>query len=733
MRWLGAVLLVLLAGCDNSPHPRGSERGNTLFVAFQERSPRYFDPTASYANNETPVVYQVYEPLYGYHYLKRPYTLVPRLAEAVVAPRYRDAQGRDLPDDAPGEQVAESVYDIPLKRGVMYAPHPAFARDDAGGYRYHALSETDTRDKRSPFDFPHTGTREVEAEDFVYAFKRHATPRIQAPLFGIFAEHVVGLKAYGERIRSEDTRLRAGLDPASLDKPFLDFRRWPLEGVQALDRHTLRIRIKGKYPQWKYWLAMSFAAPVPWEADQFYAQPGMARNGLSLARWPVGTGAYLLREYEQDRRHVLVRNPLYRHDPYPCDGEAGDREAGLLADCGKPMPFIDRVEFNIEKERVPLKSKFAQGYIDVPEVERFDWGVEFLADMNDAAATHERFTSRGFQFPRTTDLTTWYMGFNMLDPVVGRGDTPEAQARNRKLRQALSIAMDWEEGYGRVFLYKAGEAAHGPLPAGIFGSRHGTVAGHNPVTHQVVDGQVVRRSIEEARRLMVEAGYPGGRDARSGRPLVLNYDFQRAPTPEIKAELDWTAKQFAKLGVQLEVRATDFNQYQEKTHQGRHQLFFGGWVADYPDAENFLFLLYGPNAKSLHEGENIANYQNPAFDRRFREMQLLEDGPEKQRLIDEMVSIVRADAPWMFGYHPHAAGAYAPWVRNGKPGVMGRDMVRYHRVDAERRTALQAAWNRPIVWPMALGGAALALALWFARQSWLRRERQVALPTGDRA
>ena len=177
---------------------------------------------------------------------------MPRLAEAVVAPHYRDAQGRDLRDDAPAEQVAESVYDIPLKRGVMYAPHPAFARDDAGRYRYHALSEADTRDKRSPFDFAHSGTREVEAEDFVYAFKRHATPRIQAPLFGIFAEHVVGLQAYGERIRAEDARLRAGLDPASLDKPFLDFRRWPLEGVQALDRHTLRIRIKGKYPQWKY-------------------------------------------------------------------------------------------------------------------------------------------------------------------------------------------------------------------------------------------------------------------------------------------------------------------------------------------------------------------------------------------------------------------------------------------------------------------------------------------------
>jgi len=325
------------------------------------------------------------------------------------------------------------------------------------------------------------------------------------------------------------------------------------------------------------------------------------------------------------------------------------------------------------------------------------------------------------------DLTTWFIGFNMLDPVVGKGDTPQRDARNRKLRQALSIAMDWEEGYGRIFLYKAGEAAHGPLPAGIFGSRHGTLEGRNPVTHEVKDGKVVRRSIDEARRLMAEAGYPDGRDVETGRPLVLNYDFQRAQTPELKAELDWTIRQFAKLGVQLEIRATDFNQFQDKMLKGKHQVFFSGWVADYPDAENFLFLLYGPNSKSKHEGENIANYENPAFDKRFKQLQLLDDGPQKQKLIDEMVGIVRTDAPWIFGYHPYAAGAYAPWVGNGKPGVMVRDVIRYHRIDPALRTKRQAEWNHPITWPLwVLAAAGLALAV-LGRQAYRRREGAVAL------
>jgi ABC-type transport system substrate-binding protein len=730
-RLAAILLLAFTAACNNSPHPLGEERSNTLFTAFQERSPRYLDPTASYANNETPITYQVYEPLYAYHYLKRPYALIPKTALAITAPTYLDKSGRVLAEDAPGEQVAESVYDIPIRPGVLYAPHPAFAVDGQGRYLYHALTMEQTRGKRSPHDFAQHGTRELVAEDFVYALKRHATPRIEAPVFGIFSEYVLGLKDYGALIKIENAKLLQGLAPSTLDKPFLDFRQWPLAGAQALGPHQLRIRLQGKYPQWKYWMAMAFLAPVPWEADLFYAQPGMAQNGLQLQRWPVGTGPYMLQEFEPDRRHVLARNPHYRQDLYPCEGEPRDAALGLLQDCGLAMPFIDRIVFNIEKEKVPFKTKFVQGHLDVPEIERVDWGPDFLADMADSDAVKTQFSERGFQFPRTVDLSIWYLGFNMLDPVVGWGDTPAQRLKNRQLRQAISIAIDWEEGYGRVFLNKAGEAAHSPLPAGLFGSRHGQAGGHNPITHRVVDGQVQRRSIDEARALMVQAGYPDGRHAVTGQPLLLNYDFQRSPTPDIKAELDWMTRQFAKLGIALEVRATDFNQYQDKVLKGRHQIFWSGWLADYPDAENFLFLLYGPNAKSKHEGENIANYDNPAYNRGYKQLQLLEDGPQKQALIDALVRIAQDDAPWSFGYHPFAAGAYQSWVRNGKPSIMLRDMIRYHRVDTVQRTQLQAQWNQPVWWPLGLillAVLALLAAVWRAHA---RHERATALANSD--
>lgn len=721
-----AVAAGLLAACNNNPWPADAAASNTLHTAVIENSPRHLDPTASYWNNDTPYTYQIYEPLYGYHYLKRPFQLVPKTAAAVAKPYFVDKNGQRLPDDAPSDLVAESVYDVPIKPGIRYQPHPAFAMDEQGRYRYHAMKPGELGERRTPLQFEGQGTRELVAEDFVYALKRHATTRITAPIYSTFAEYVVGLKEYGELIKREDAKLRKGLDPASQDKPFLDFRLWPLAGASAPEKHLLRVRIKGKYPQWSYWMQMTFLAPVPWEADAFYAQPGMAEKGLTLDVWPVGTGAYMMTDFVKDRYHVMKRNPHYRGEPYPCEGMPGDKEAGLLDDCGKTMPFIDTIVSSIEREAVPQRGKFRQGFYDVEVFERTDTGMDYLVAMQDSEEVRAEYLKKGFRLNRGSDVNSYFIGFNMLDPTIGNGDgaeaTPERVARNRKLRQAISIAIDWEE-YSKVFPKKAGDTAQSPLPPGIFGSREGTAEGVNPVTHTWKDGKAMRRSIAEAKKLMVEAGYPNGRDAQTGKPLVLNYDFYAPPTPERKPEIDWVVRQFAKIDVQLEVRATDNNQFQDKVRKGKYQVFWLGWNADYPDAENFLFLLYGPTGKTKFDGENTSNYASPEYDRLYAQMKTLPDGPEKQKLVDEMVRIVREDAPWTMGFFPYASAAAQQWVHNFKPAILIRDHGRYLRLDVPQRLGSHAAWNRPVWWPVfLLAGLAFAF-YWVARQHFRKRER----------
>ncbi len=719
LAWLAAALL---AACNNNPLPSDLAATNTLVSAVIESSPRHLDPTASYWSNDTPYTYQIYEPPYGYHYLLRPFKLIPKTAQAVATPTYYDKNGQRLPPDAPGELVAESVYDIRIKPGILFQPHPAFAKDDKGVYRYHAMKPGELGERRTPLDFEHSGTRELTADDYVYALKRHATTRITTPIYGIFSEYVTGLKDYGELIKSEDKKLREGLDPASQDKPFLDFRQWPLAGASAPEKDLLRIRIKGKYPQWNYWMSMTFLAPVPWEADAFYAQPGMAASGLTLDRWPVGTGPYMMTEFIKDRRHVLKRNPNYRGEPYPCEGMPSDKEAGLLDDCGKTMPFVDTFVSTIEREAVPQKGKFRQGFYDIEVFERTDTGLDYLVAMQDSEEVRKEYEDKGFRLPRFSDVTSWYIGFNMLDPVIGWGDTPEARERHRKLRQAISIAIDWEE-FSKIFPKKGGETAMGPLPQGMFGSRHGTEAGINPVTHRWVDGRAVRRPIEEAKKLLAEAGYPDGRDAKTGKPLVINYDYYAPATPERKPEIDWVVRQFSKLGIQLEVRATDNNQFQDKIRKGNYQVFWLGWLADYPDAENFMFMLYGPNAKTKFDGENTSNYANPAYDALFAKMKTLDDGPEKQAVIDRMNLIVQQDAPWSFGYFPYSSGAAQSWVHNYKPAVLIRDHGKYLRLDVDERVRKLAEWNRPVWWPMVLLGAAVLVLVFIGWRSLRRRER----------
>ena len=709
----GFLLLGLgvLAGCSgawNNPYPGDAPDANVLYSGFAER-PKHLDPARSYSANEVEFTGQIYEPPLQYHFLKRPYELIPLTAEAVPRPRFFDAAGKPLPDDAPSGAIAESHYEIRIRPGIRYQPHPAFARDETGRYRYHALTEAELADKRRIGDFEHTGTRELVAADYVYQIKRLAHPRLSSPIYGLMSEHIVGLKALGEALQ-QAAKANPGVAP--------DVADFPLAGAEVVDRYTYRIRIRGKYPQFIYWLAMPFFAPVPWEAEAFYGQPGMADRNLTLDWQPVGSGPFYLAENDPNRRMVLKKNPYFHGETYPSDGADEDRAGGLLADAGKPLPFLDAAVFSLEKETIPYWSKFLQGYYDSSGIssDSFDQAIQFGASGDPQLTGSMR--EKDIRLLTVGATSLWYVGFNMLDPVVGGLGEDRS-----KLRQALSIAFDYEE-FISIFLNGRGSPAQGPIPPGIFGHVAGA-AGINPYVYEVRDGRVQRKSIEVARQLLAEAGYPNGRNAKTGEPLVLYFDTM-ASGPDAKARLDWIKKQLDKLEVQLVVRGTDYNRFQDKIRKGNAQLFEWGWNADYPDPENFLFLLYGPHKKVGTGGENAANYDNPEFNRLFERMKDMDNGPARQAVIDEMLEIVRRDAPWIFAYYPKSFGLTHGWVHNVKPNLMANNTLKYRRIDPELRAARRAQWNAPVLWPLGLMGLTVIVAIAPAVVAWRRHESGVA-------
>jgi len=686
-----AVFSALATGCGevwNDPYPAAERGKSILYTSFVSR-PKHLDPVQSYTEDEALFTQQVYEPPLQYHYLKRPYELIPLSAVEVPKPRSI-------------EDGKFTVYEVRIKPGIRYQPHPAFVADNL------SLAPGKIGALKSPYQLP-TGTRELLADDYIYQIKRLAHPRLHSPIFGLMAEYIVGMSELAKTLKSADTK-----------QAWLDLRNYPLKGVERVDAYTFRVTLNGSYPQFVYWLAMPFFAPVPWEADRFFAQPGMESKNFTLDWWPVGTGAYMLTENNPNARMVLERNPNFHGEEFPREGEPDDAAAGLLADAGKALPFIDKVVFSREKEGIPLWNKFLQGYYDASGIgsDQFDQAVRVSIE-GDTNVTPEM-EQQGIRLSTSVETTTGYVGFNWLDPVVGG-----PSERARKLRHAISIAFDVEEQI-TIFFNGRGIAAQGPIAPGIFGYREGR-EGINPVVYDWVDGKPERKSIETARRLLAEAGYPGGRDAKTGQPLVIYFDTVVRGAGD-KAAFDWIRRQFEKLSIQLVIRDTDWNRFQEKIRKGDTQTFRLGWNADYPDPENFLFLLHGPQSRAKSQGENAANYVNPEFDALFEKMKNMPNSPERQKIIDRMVNIARADAPWIWGIHPKKYSLRHAWISNDKPNTMARNNLKYLRIDPQKRAEMRAAWNRPVLLPLSIVLVILAISTIPAVVSYRRRERMAARP-----
>src|SRR5258706_305132 len=377
--------LLFLAGCEgvwNDPYPASERVVNILYASFSER-PKHLDPVQSYTEDEARFTQQVYEPPLQYHYLKRPYELAP--LAALEVPRAREIEGGRF-----------TVYEVRIRPGIMYQPHPAFLPENS------SLGKDRIEKLKTPYELP-TATRELVADDYIYQIKRLAHPRLHSPIGGLMNEYIVGLTDFAKKIKSID---KGG---------WLDLRQVPLEGVERVDPHTFRIKLNGSYPQFVYWLAMPFFAPIPWEAEKFFAQPGMAEKNFTLDWWPVGTGPYMLTDNNPNARMVLERNPNFRGELYPAEGEPEDRELGRLADAGKTMPFIDRVVFSREKESIPYWNKFLQGYYDFSGIDsdQFDQAVR-VGIEGDAGLTPEM-EERGIRLSTSVPTSPGSLAFNWDD------------------------------------------------------------------------------------------------------------------------------------------------------------------------------------------------------------------------------------------------------------------------------------------------------------------------------
>ena len=489
-------------------------------------------------------------------------------------------------------------------------------------------------------------------------------------------KHIVGLKEFSDELQKKWQI-----------NEYLDLRQSEIKGIDVIDKYNYSITIYGEYPQFMYWLAMPFFAPIPWEVDKFYSQPGMNENNLTFAWFPVGTGPFFLSKNDPNSQMILTKNKNFHGEKYPTIDKQDDNYKKFAKLQGKNLPMIDELRLSLEKENIPYWYKFMQGYYDRSTISSDNFDQAIQISPSGTMELTPTIKKQGISLETSVDPSIFYLGFNMLDDKVGG-----LSDKNKLLRQAISIAIDYEE-YINIFLNGRGVVAQSNIPPGIFGSLKQDIE-YNPYTYKKAGSVIKKQSIKRARYYLSQAGYPNGIDKKTNKPLILYLDSVGSG-PNAKAQANWYRKQFRKLGIDLYVVNTSWNRFQERIRNGTTQLYLMGWNADYPDPENFLFLLYGPNGKVKHHGENASNFENKEFDDLFEEMRNLPNNETRAGIIKKMTDIIQDQSPWVWGFFPKTFVLNHSWNGPSKINPIANNSLKYQSVDGHLRNKLQQEWNKP--------------------------------------
>lgn len=625
---LALIALLFLAGCGNNPYPSDEWDESVIYSTFLE-DPKNLDPSYSYYVDEAEVIDVINLSYYQYHYLKRPVELELALG---AEPARREARVVWETVDGKKTRRQGEVWSFRLKRGIRFQDDPCFRATAGKG-------------------------REVVAADILFAIRRMADPKVNCPVVSWLQDKVLGFDAYMKASKARNERNQG-----------MDWTR-EVEGLQPdpKDPYSFRIVLNQPFPQLRFLMAMHFTTPIAREAVEYYGKDGYGRH-------PVGCGPYVMKEWLEKQRIVLERNPNFFGQTYPAEGAPGDREAGLLADAGHPLPLADKVVFTILRENITGWNFFLQGYLDawVLRADNFSQAISPSRDLS------PEMKARGIRLSMANNPNLDYLAFNMDDPVVGG-----RSEQKKKLRQAISLSIDADELIA-LRLGGFGLPAQFLIPKDLFAYDPNY---RNPYRQP---------NLERAKQLLAEAGYPKGISRKTGTVLTLNYD-NALTTSEGRQFVGLLRRQIERLGIRVQSRPALETTYRDNLDQGKFQLIVGGWYADYPDPENFLFLLYGPYRRP--EGSNTADYDSPEFDRLFVKMRAMDDTPERRAVIDQMRAVAVEDCPWVYLYHRQSLNLVQRWYRNVKPHPVANDVYKYRRVDVVERERTRLAWNRPDYWP----------------------------------
>jgi ABC-type transport system substrate-binding protein len=558
-----------------------------------------FDPAKVTDLYSRYITSHIFDAPYHYDYLARPFKIVPNTAAAM-----------------PEVSADYKTWTLRIRPGIYFNDDPVF-----GGRR-----------------------RELVAADYVYAWKRFFDPANKSPSYASLAEEgMIGL----EELREEALRTR---------KPFNYDRE--VEGLRALDRYTVQVRLKNPRPRFLYTMADgSLYGAVAREVVEHY--------GDNIAEHPVGTGPFRIASWRRSSQIVLERNPNYREEYYDGQPAADDAEGQALLKRfkGRRLPMIDGVDIRIIQESQPRWLAFLNAETDLVSVP-----LEFAGMAVPGGKLSGDLARRGIRMQRVLNPDSVYFFFNMEDPVVG-GYTPEKVA----LRRAIGLGYDVPREIRDV---RRGQAI--PAQSILVPNTYG----YDPQFKSENGDYDPAR----AKALLDLYGYvdkdgDGWRDLPDGQPLVLRYATQPSG---LNRQFDEVLKRsMDALGVRLEFETAQWPENFKKAQAGSLMVWQLGGTSASPDVQDSFQTLYGPAAG----GQNLPRFKLPAYDRLYERIQSLPDGPERLALIHEANRLLLAYAPEKYTVHRIITELTQPWLIGYRRPPFAPDFWQYVEIDPEKRVS----------------------------------------------
>ncbi len=576
-----AASLLFSYGCTKKVDKNLKSLNLSVVAKIKGMDPIYANDR--YSSNE---VARVYEGLLEYHYLKRPFTLVPNLAESM-----------------PEVSKDGLTYTFKIKKGVMFQDDPAF---------------------------PNGKGRELVAQDFVYSIMRLADPKLRSLGWWLLDGKVVGLNEWRAKYS---------------DKKAANYAE-TIEGLKALDNYTLQFKLTKPFPQFLYSLAMPFTFAV--------AKEVVAKYQGEFLNHPVGTGPFVIKDgvFRQSNKITYFKSPSFRNKTYPTEASEEFVKKGFLADAGKKLPLVDKIVVNIIEEDQPRWLNFNKGKLDFIGIPKDN----FASAIIPGAGLKDEYAGKGIILEVVPSLDVTYIGFNHDHKLF---------QENLKLRQAMSLAYDTEES-NNLFYNGQGIPAQSVVPPGIAGNIKGW---ENPYA---------KFDLEKAKALLAEAGYPEGK----GLPEIT-YDITASSVARQMSE--FFKKKMAAIGINIKIQQNTWPELQKKLTNRNIMMWGMAWGADYPDAENFLQLLYCPNKAP---GANGSDYCDPKFDKMFEYASKLQDSPERTAKYEEMNKYVGEQVPWIYGVHRRNYVIAQGWLKNYITSDFEAGQAQYLNVDLKEKEKL---------------------------------------------